>query len=473
MKKSLLALAVATAGVCLIAPKFIGDNADAELTRVIAEVSELPGYQLTLVSKEKGWFASSATLNIAFDPTEFDPQIAQSPEAMAMFENLQFDFEVDMQHGPILAEKGLGLSDIKIRIPNTSEAIKNAGELVENIYQFDGKLSLLGGLTYMDSISPLEMEFDGQPGKLTFSGYEGEAKNTNGELDYAAKAGSLNINSPMFDFAISDIATNWKGDFDLAKLTKGIYGNMETSFRIGKMEATQVSQPVFGMQDLEISIASVADDNDVADMKAAYLIKQLDTPIEKFTDVELGFEFNNLSQNAMSKYADVIASLQTQELNEDEFLETLKPFVIDLMSAKPEIKITNIGFTTAAGTMKSQADVKLANYDIDESNVVDKSFWEQNLVLNSGLSLPTALATDLMSKNTMLQMRMDPNAAQYTPEQLQEMASQQAQMMVNGFMQGGFLVEENGELTLNFNVKDGIANLNGQEIPLAALLPAQ
>lgn len=473
MKKSLLALAVAAAGVSLVAPKFIGDNAQTQLNQFVAKINELPGYQLTVLNTKQGWFSSSSKLEFGLDLTEYDPNLADDPEVAKMMEDWKFAVEVDIQHGPVLLSKGLGLTDIKVCVPGTSDDIKHDGKKVENIYLFDGKLSLFGNLSYEDSISPMVIEFDNDAGNFMFSGYSGSTNTQNGIAGYTGQAASLEIKTPVMNMSMSDISNEFTGEIDFAKLAMGIYSDMKGSFNIGNFAVTQAAQPLVAMDDLEVFVSNDVDDNNVTDMQIAYRIAKADTPIENFTDVEIAVELNNVNQNVMTQYTEMMMSMQDPQIDEEQLLEKVKPFVVDFLTAQPDMKITNIGFTTAAGTLQSQADFKLADYEIDDAKLVDAEFWQNNVLLTSSVSLPKTMLLDLTQKNLMLQFQADPSAAQYTPEQLQELADQQAQMMADNFMQGGFLVEKDGELQLNFSVKDGMGDLNGQQIPLAALLPAE
>lgn len=473
MNKSLVAVVIVAGAAAAITPKIISGKANSEFENAINAVNETPGYKLTVVKDQQGWFSTHKTLNFSIDPTQFDPSIgATNPEALEMFEDFAFDIHVDMHHGPILLSKGLGLSDIQIRIPNTSDEVTNQDQVVENIYEFDGKLNLLGNLSYEDAISAMQIDLSEDGEQLTFSGYKGVAKSSGGIVDYSGTAPSLDVQTPVMNMAMSDLTVTWNGEFDFAQLVQGIYGSMSSNFNIGSFDTTQASQKLFGWENLEFYVNSKVAQDNVADMQMGYKVASLDTPIEKFQDIEIAFEFNNFDQSFMKTWSELMLPGQNQVLSGDELTQKLKGPVLSLLTHKPELKITNIGLTTASGTLKSQAHMQLADYNVDESQFEDANFWQNNLMLDSSVTLPKALALDLVQKNLMFQFSADPAAAEYTPEQLQEIAAQQSQMMLDNFMQGGFLVEQNGELQLNFNVKGGTANLNGNDIPLAALIPA-
>ena len=473
MKKPLLALAVATAGVCLITPKFLSDNTRTQLTQIVAKINDIPGYDLVILNTEQSWFSTSSTLAFGLDLAAFDPDVANNPQFEEMMEDFKFTLELDMQHGPILLGKGLGLTDFQLRIPTISEQITFEGEKVENIYLIDGKLNLFGDLSYTDSISPMTIEFDNGSGKVSFSGYSGVATHQNGGIAYTGQAASLAVDTPVITLSLSTISNDWTGKFDLEMLLTGLYHEMEVSLGIGKFVVSDATQQLVALDDLKLYVSNSLDENDIADMKGAYRIAKAATPIDVFEDIEIAFEVNNISQQAMSQYTDTMISLQDPRMNEEQLQTLIKPFVFELVKAEPEVKITNVGFTTAAGTLKSQADIKLADYAIDDTKFMEATFWQNNLLLNSSASLPKTLLVDLVQKNLMMQFQADPSAAQYASEQLQEMAAQQAEITANNLVQSGFLVEQNGVLLLNFKVKDGMSDLNGQSIPLAAILPAK
>ncbi len=474
MKKTLLAVAVAAGAVILISPKIIANKIDSQIRQVVNSINDLPGYHASIVNTEQSWFNSTATLNISLDFAELNPAMAaQSPEAAAMFDDLNINVLVDAQHGPILLNKGLGLSDIHVSVPNTSDELTDGENKVENIYLFDGKVNLFGDLSYSDSFPAMHIAFPEGDGKFLFSGYEGTGETVQGNFIYSGTSTSMQMASPEVDLNISDITINWEGEFDIAKLMQGIYGNSKTSIVIGNFAATQATQSLFGWEDFELYANTNVDASDLMSMQAGYRIASLNTPIEKFEDIEIAFELNNLDQTFMKTYQELVLSMQTADAASQEMLDDLKEPVIQLLSHKPEVTITNVGFKTAAGTLQSNATVKLAEYDINETQLQDADFWQNNLLLDSGIDLPKGLALDLLQKYLMVQFQADPGAAGYTPQQLQELATQQSQMMLDNFMQGGFFTEENGQLQLAFNIANGMANLNGQEMPLEALMPAQ
>lgn len=471
MKKPLLVVASAAVAAVLVAPKIIGNDASQRLDEIVAEVNNLPGYEITVLETEKNWFSSSSTVKLAFDPFALDPSVASTPEVEEMLSLLQLEMKIDMQHGPVLLNKGLGLSDIQIRIPNTFDKIKHNNEIVENLYVYDGKVSLLGDMVYSDSFSPMQVIFD-SGAIFEFTGYKGSGVTNNGKMDYIGEAKTAEVNSPQMNFTLSDMKINWNGDYEFSKIIKGIYGDMQSSFVVGDFQAKAASQPLFGGQGLAFYFNSLEQDNELIDMQFGYLIEALDTPIDKFEDIEIKFEFNNLSQRFMQEYQQLMVAVQDPQLDQEKLLADLKPAMIDILSYKPFFQMSNMGFKTVAGVATSHADVKLANYEVDEDKLVDITYWQNNLLVDSAVALPKSLATDLVEKTVMMQLNSNPDAAQYTPEKKKELAAQQAKMMVDSFLQSGYIVEENEQLQLNFAVKDGVANLNGQEFPLSAIMPA-
>lgn len=474
MKKSLLTLAIAAGAIILIAPKIIANQSDQQILQAVEKIDSLPGYEASIVSTEKSWFSTQTNVSVALDPAQFAGATNAGTEQMsAMLELFQIDVEIAMQYGPVLINKGLGLSDIQIRVPNDSDKVKNDGEIVKNIYFFDGKLDLFGDIAYEDSFSAMQFAPDEEGSHISFSGYRGTGVVNNGLVDYAGSAPSFDITSPEMSASMSDLEITWEGDFDLAKLMKGIYGNSASKFSIADFDLTQAGQSVFGWQDLEFYINTKINAAELANMQAGYRIAALDTPIENFEDIEIAFEISNFDQQFMETYSQILLPMQTQQTIPDDLLNKIQPPIIAALAHQPELKLTNMGFKTSTGTFKSNATLSLADYDINPAQFQDPVFWQNNIVLESGLDLPKDMALDLAKKGLLMQFQADPAAASYTAEQLQEMATQQAEMTLNNFMQGGFLVAQNEQLQLRFNIAGGTANLNGNDIPLSAMLPAQ
>ena len=106
MKKVLLSvIGVAVAGA-LIAPTFIGQNAEREVKAIADAIDANPAYTVEIASYERSWFSSRGVLTVSMELPM--PQPDGSTEVMTLDSG---EMLLELQHGPVLTQfdGGLGL----------------------------------------------------------------------------------------------------------------------------------------------------------------------------------------------------------------------------------------------------------------------------------------------------------------------------------------------------------------------------
>ena len=79
----------------------------------------------------------------------------------------------------------------------------------------------------------------------------------------------------------------------------------------------------------------------------------------------------------------------------------------------------------------------------------------------------------LAQKQILMQLRTQLPPAQQDPVQMQQIAEQQAPLVISTFMQQGFLTEQEDAYVTKVTLKDGKFVLNGTELPVLQALQQQ
>lgn len=136
--------------------------------------------------------------------------------------------------------------------------------------------------------------------------------------------------------------------------------------------------------------------------------------------------------------------------------------------AKPEMALSDFGFTMPEGELAGSMRMSLAELEQVPAQI-DDQFIQQNLVANTHVAIDKLLA-ERLAKTYVMSMLEASGQTEFDAEQLDQMAAQQAQMLLQNFVQQGMLKLENEQYLLDAEVAQGLLNLNGQSLPLGQMM---
>lgn len=472
MKKVLIGIA-AIAGVgCLIGPNLIGNKADDQLLEMVSTINDIPGYSLTLKERQKGWYSSQNVLEFAVDMDELVPEWSDADaEMQAMFDTLKFEIMLDLSYGPVLGREGLGLVAWHAHVPNVPDMITILDQTHPGLYHMHGKQSFTGTIAFEDAVPAFEVSGEDLPGKIQFSGWAGAGKPVGDQMQYVSEMQSLTVESPNADqVSAKALSLEWLGSFDLKAWMSGAYGESKMKLTLGEFLVTEGGENVAALKGLSMFGDTTLSDNNAIDLDFGYGAEKVKVPHGEFEDIELAFEMNNLSVKFLQEYQEITSDIDNVT-NPEKMIPVLTDAAIEALAFEPELIITNIGVKTPEGQLTSSASLKLSDYAVTKDKVMDTVFWGKNVLVESDIRLPKAMAFALGEQFVMSNIQKDPAAAALPPEQIEQIAKQQIEPMFEAFKQQGLLVEEGDLIKLSFNLKEGLASLNGKPVPLPGLMP--
>lgn len=469
MSKKGWGIGVAIVAAALVgSPTIIGSQTESSLREHVQLFDQAqPAYSLEVISYDRGWFSSTAELRLGMDL----PMLLNDPEIKAVSTTI----ELSLQHGPILTDNGFALG-------LASWQAKNSGKGLEKYVQWDqtqpfflqqGSVNLFGKAVYQDYIPRLENTTE--LSELTFSltEYRGDGVYANGELYYQG-------NYEQFKLAVEDglavelnaMAINLDASADIKTLIIGTFYPSVMTFTVGQMRASTPDEELFLMSRLVSDFAlKESEDGSLAHMHMGHSAAELFVAGTEVNNLRMMTQFNNIDRAFLEDY---LASMKTiVGVDDPEVLQAMMTSMFAqhkdaLLMAQPELSIPDAGFSMAEGTLDSSMLVSIAELEQIPAEL-DEQFLLQNLIANANIAVDKALA-ERLAKVYVKSMLAMMNPGTMDAAELEQMAEQQATMVLQNFVQQGMLKVDEEHYLFNAEIAQGILNLNGQSIPLGQML---
>ncbi|MRI35463.1 hypothetical protein EOPP23_21105 [Endozoicomonas sp. OPT23] len=462
MKKTISVLSLAVATGVLIGPKFAGDSFQTLLEQQVEQINQIPGYNVELTRYEKNWFSSAGIAKISIEPS------AIAPEASDL-SAIQFETEISVDHGPVTLNNGFGLNRISWQqeVINSAELQEKLG-ITESLYSSKGQVSLFGSLSFMEVIPAFVIKDDATT--INFSGYQSKAWTGNdGQLVYEGVTDALVIKDVEQDVSLSDLTMNMTADIDLEKIREYLLYDGEVELNIGTVHAALNDESLFSASNLNVSyLFETSDDDSKGDMTMQYGVDAVTASNLDLTDVSFDLTLLNYSTEFNKVYNQEMIKLMNHDSRFDpaQINQVMTDSLPLFLAAKPEFKIDKIHFSLPEGSFDSNMSLKLTDYQLEPAQMLSSAFWMNNIQLDAAASADKKLAEKLVALVAAQKMK---GKRGITSSKVNEMAEQQAQMMLGMFSAQGMIKQEEDKYTLNFSMNNGEANLNGNLIPLPAI----
>jgi uncharacterized protein YdgA (DUF945 family) len=465
-----------TLAALLIAPTFIGNSIETKARSTLAALNEQPLYSASIVSYDKGWFSSSAQIEIALD---FNGILAAqqvgntqdvSTEDVGM-ENPTIIANVNAYHGPIYFGDGVGIAKVKYNIAVQGEALREYVAWPDDVplYFNEGKLGLFNGLNYSDAIPALQGVDDELT--LNFSGFNGEAKHEGDGIRYQGQAESLSMNDGAFSFEMLNTTADitYSDDVDMLAAMNGELFEGDAAIAIEEMVFSDETGTNILVEALRvITNTDIDEDTNTASVYVEYAVDKVEGAAQDASDMVIGIAINNLDVDFIKAYQDF--SNSTLSTPADELPEKLQAFIKDnllqQLQTEPEINITKLAMTLPEGSFTGKANSKLVGVTALPDTLEDPSYWVSHLLANAQIKADKAFVESMASGYMVAELAANPQTQGMTAEELQSLAAQQVPMVLNTFVEQGFIKQTENGYDAEFVLKDGKANLNGAEIPL-------
>lgn len=432
MKKLIIIIAV-VAVLFLVPPFFIGSQVETQFNEQLAELQKHPSYDIKLNQYNKGWFSSTAIVDIALKmPTVDNTQL----------EEMGLSVVQEMQHGPLLwtaDDLGIGLFDAKIDFVLPKEM----QQAIDEIEQIDDETLTITSRTSLntDTVSRLTLK----PFTFNNDGIEVQVKNADGTFSYTAD-GHVVAKANWQGMSVSEPN---EANFDIGEMTFSIdqqlvsgkifspealfAGDADAKIANVKFTGKSPAESV-DMQDMTLKMNSDIK-QELANVKVLLNVKSVAAIQQTFTDFVYDFSLENLDTKVLLEMNRAMADAQSaQNPNPMAAAAAMQSILPKLIEKGPIVKINKLGVTTGQGDIDSNLNV---------------SFNQE--VYQADNPMTMMLALDAHAKGRAPEAFFA--AFGFTP-------------MIDQLVTQNQLVRDGDNLTFEFTFQNGQPLLNGQPMPL-------
>lgn len=460
-------IGIVVVAAALIGPRFIGPQVEDRLKLYVETLNELPAYNASVVSYDRGWFGSTATVELGFDMSGAFPDAEQ-------LEELSFEVVIDVQHGPVLTQFSPGVGLASLEASTKDEDLRESLDWEDEVpfYHLTGFAGFSGSFSYSDYISSFSFAPDDAQQQVSVSRYEGSGKISSDQFSYEGVLDGAEVLMEVQAVSIGKmkIITKTKGDL-LSILQGGLYESEMTM----KVEEVTAREPgdvdLINLKDVGVEfISAFSDDERRMNVDMNYSVKSLALGDNHLDNLVLNTAFNNLDTEFLRAYNQIMQNAYGQ--SPDELEAATEKMVEDnlpqLLKAEPEFVVSEFSGEMEQGNFEGDLSAKLVGVTQVPDNLDDIQFWLSSLIADASIAVDKPLLRWVAEQQLLATMRMQyPNAEE---AQLQQMVQQQVPMMINMYVQQGLLTETEEEYRSDFQLEDGEAMLNGQKIPLGNMM---
>lgn len=428
MKKVVIALGIVV-GAALVLPKFVGSVVETEHQAMIEEMSGNETVSITSKSFEANWFGGNAVTEMTVHL-----QDANMPD-------VTFKVEEQLLFGPVIfADDGFHLA---LSHSTATINFKELG-LDEEIVDFiNDKITITGLLTFskdvVSRINVAEMTKDVDGNNIVFHAASGElviANKTHLTGDF--QWGGMEVNSSDTNIVVGPVSM----DIDQEVIRGDYYSGDaistgDANFLMSSLKVNdETGNEVVNVNNVLMTVVSSVND-DLMKVNFVYHIDEINSMGQRFEHANLAFVFDNLDIDVMAELNTAfteLSSANADDIFSEQNIQKLSAIAAKLLEKNPIIKITDLSVETPEGKFVSDLQVSMDKDKFDAANFM----------------------------TAMMALKADAKAN--APEALFEKFG--LTPMIDMYVEQGFLVRADENLSFDVSFSQGQLQLNGQVIPL-------
>jgi uncharacterized protein YdgA (DUF945 family) len=462
MPKLAIATIVLLAVVLFALPGAVGFMTEAQVAERVAAIDASPRLAAELRSFDRGWFASTARIELRVVPDSTAAAAAAAGTPLGVFGTLPI--VVELAHGPIAVRDGVhfGWSRMAARpdmdAPGVAELTDFTG--APYLFEFRGRTNYLGGMRFDADAPPFEAPLD--EALLSFSGGTLAGTFAGRALTADAQVGSVSVSSPTGVFALRGVQASIDGELRSRYLMPGVGSLTIESISAG---TSQSAAPLFEAKALRFrSNVELDSANELIEMQASYDVESARIDAHEVTSGALGVEVRNLDAAAVEAYAAASADAADPQA----FVSSLGPILERALRPGPSLTLDPIRFRYDGEPFDGRIELTANTAKLPPAGTlhVDNALMLLGLLdAKAELRLSRVLAGQLAELSARMQLGSDPSVP---PDQLEYMAEAQSRLMLSMLIGQGVLVEDGDSYRSTVDYTDGALTLNGNTLPFGA-----
>ena len=508
--KKVLWLVIILAVLILGLPGLIGSIAESKAYEQIELVKDNPAFTLKISNYDRGWFSSDVTYEYGLKDDYIDllersgsnpqgsdttthegPDHSQSSsDDSKSWRDVAAPLEMlgTITHGPIGLHDGLFFGLFKADItngpdnPRLNQFLQATG--MPHLFQSQIATGFTGNTEFSATIPAVNANATTLPAGNGLRSVEFTGLTLSG--DYAAGAQHLvsEGSSERLNIVADDLSMTMQGlafDTDTSiKVPALPFGTI--SFAVDQMRVFDANSSQAGLFELS-NLTFNADttqggSTDTANVVASYKIAQVTAAENVLTDLEMTMQMDNLSIAATERYTQWSQEFGTADQNNPELIQQMvkdfTPIAHQFMAVSPSLTISPLKFTANQEPFESEIKLNIDGSKLppaDEFDVTNIPVWLAVLTGEANASISEPLATTMAVSSARSQLlEVLEGQDGITLEQINEMAINQAPIVIETLVGQGMIQRSDGKLGAQVSYGNGALLLNGQPMPLDALM---
>lgn len=465
MKKRVIGATIIVA-TALLLPKLVSNYIADTVNDITQAIDNNPAYSASIVSLDSDWFSTSAKVTVSVDAQRLGLEQFGITD-----HDVSHTLDLQAQHGPLIFGNTFGLAWAHWQIKSDSRVFTQALTYDENVpfYQLNASTSLFGNTEYHDNIAPFTFVDEVEQIEGEFSGFSGSGEISNDRLRYQGDFASLLLSDERVNAEINQASITTSIDGDWLAMLNNLPVASSLVMKIKAMKLGDVQHTQFAASQLNFSLANaLSDDKELADIKQTFSLKNLETQDYQLQDLQINTALNNLKVSGLLAYQKLTEEMpgSSPEALTIKMQEFAQQHMLSLLTPQPELNIEKFSATLPEGSMVLTSFNTIQGVDAMPAVLNDPGFWIQHSATDTQLELDKEVALLVAQNYVRSQLQQNPQAAQMDPTEIDNIAKQQAPMMLDTLITQGLLVEEQGMFKSTITLKDGQLSINGEMIPL-------
>lgn len=483
MKKAaalFIVLAIAVAGM----PALLGSLTQGRIAAMAEAASAGQIFQVSVSGYERNWRTSRATLNISLHDgyralleniLSRDPDPAAVPSELGNLLDRQLDLTVDVTHGPLLSQGGVGIgfADTVIRVDPATEGLDELLATLGMPYLVEAhaRIGIASISPYRWTIPPVA--YTGPNVSVTASGLnqEGTYRVASQRLTALSHMDSLEITAEGAAFSAESLTYSanfngkagaiWTGVADLSiRHISAENPGGQTAGTVENLEA-HVQSEASGTGDRvhfnhEVNVDSLhgtinGEDHDVTGLQADFAVKNIDVP----------------ALTAYQEMAIELAGAGESAADPMTFFDELQPILYRFAAAEPELEFGPISFEWNGGMLNARFLVRIDNEMLPAEPLfapLDSGLWSRLLAVEAELDVDQNVAEWIAIQTMAAAAPPGPTDFVHT-DAYKAIAQAQARGTLVSLAAQGMLEETETGYRFRGAYENGMVEVNGTPLP--------
>ncbi|MBU2883750.1 YdgA family protein [Psychrosphaera sp. B3R10] len=469
MNKLLVGGAIVAASAVVAAPKIISLNIAETITGLVQNVTEMPIYNAEIKSMDSGWFSTSGVILVTL---ELDKVMPPSSPDKAPMDDIEIELDFNIDHAPVLTS-GSKLANIEVnyRAENLKSSV--TWDHAKPLYQIHAQIDLSGDLSYQDKSEKFQFTSDDNI-KFDVKSYAGNAHTLDGHLIYTGELPAIDVTSPEVNMTLQQLVFDSVIKGDLASMFN--YDQIpqyEMTVSVNQIEVKNETSPdVLTLDHMSILVNSELDDaTNLVRSDQIYKLGRFSFGEYFGEEFEIALEVNKLDKNMYMELAKIFsepAPVEHPEQQVEKMVTFLESNLLTILGPEPEFNITRFKGKLPEGHFNAVLNAKIENVETAPATIKDPNFWLSHVNASSQVQISRPLFTVAVAKFIRGQLVNNPQLADATPEEIDQITVQQTPQYIAMLESQGMIVpnEATDEYTVDFSIAERAAKLNGNDIPL-------